>query len=465
MKGSDFVSAREYERRCELPAGTARAFAWHALPGALERLLPPWQNVTVIGRTGGIEDGDRVVLRLGIGPFGLRYIAEHQNYDEDVSFEDIQVKGPFAAWTHTHRFEPSSRNRSVLIDHIEYALPAGRIGQRLGYRFAEHELDRMFDFRHRRTQCDLAAHERYEDRGMQRVLVSGAAGLVGSELTAFLTTGGHEVYALTRHPKSSNQIGWSPTDGTIEADKLAGLDAVVHLAGESIVGRWTNAKKQRIRDSRIQGTRLLAETLARLRETPKCFVCASATGFYGDRADEVLTEESPPGSGFLAELCQEWEHACQPARDAGIRVVNVRIGLVLTPKGGLLGTLLPLFKTGLAGRVGDGKQWMSWIAIDDLVDVLHAGIMDESFSGALNATAPQPVTNAEFTKTLGRVLGRPTLLPVPKLAVKAALGEAGDELALASARVLPSRLQQKGHVFRFEELEPALRFLLGKERA
>lgn len=465
MKGSDSVCIHEYERRCELPVGTARAFAWHTLPGALERLLPPWQNVTVIGRTGGIEDGEGVVLRLGVGPFGLHYTAEHQNYDEGVSFEDVQVKGLFASWTHTHRMEPSSRNRSVLIDHIEYALPAGRIGKRLGHRFAERELDRMFDFRHRRTQCDLAAHERYEDRGMQRVLVSGAAGLVGSELTAFLTTGGHEVCALTRHPKSADQVGWSPSDGSIEADKLIGLDAVVHLAGESIVGRWTSSKKQRIRDSRIKGTRLLAETLATLREKPKCLVCASATGFYGDRGDEVLTEESLPGSGFLAELCQEWEQACQPARDAGIRVVNVRIGLVLTPKGGLLGTLLPLFKSGFAGRVGDGTQWMSWIAIDDLVDVFHAGIMDETLTGALNATAPHPVTNAEFTKTLGRVLGRPTFLPVPKLAVKAALGEAGDELALASARVLPSRLQQRGHAFRFEELEPALRFLLGKQRA
>ncbi len=425
-------------------------------------MLPPWQKVKVFGRTGGIENGGRVVLRLGVGPFGLQYIAEHRNYNEGVSFEDVQVKGPFERWTHTHQFEPCDRGRSVLVDKIEYVLPAGRIGEWLGSQFAKRELDRMFDFRHRRTQNDLAAHERNEDRGMQRVLISGATGLVGSELTAFLTTGGHNVVALTRHPKSSDQVGWSPSENSIEADKLIGLDAVVHLAGESIVGRWTNAKKRRIRDSRIQGTRLLAESLAGLREKPKCLVCASATGFYGDRDDEELTEESAPGSGFLPEVCQEWEQACRPARDAAIRVVNVRIGLVLTPKGGLLGTLLPLFKSGLAGRVGDGKQWMSWIAVDDLVEILHAAIMDDTLAGAVNATAPHPVTNSEFTKTLGRVLGRPTLLPVPKFAVKAALGEAGDELALASARVKPARLLQHGHAFRFAELEPALRFLLGK---
>jgi len=459
------MSAVAYERRCELPVVAAEAFAWHAQPGALERLLPPWQHIAVLGRTGGIEDGDRVVLRLGIGPFAYRYVAEHRNYEECVAFEDVQVKGPFASWTHTHRFEQTVRNHSVLVDKITYVLPAGRIGERFGQRFVERELDRMFAFRHRRTHDDLSAHARYGDREMQRILVSGATGLIGSELTAFLTTGGHQVCALTRHPKSSDQIGWSPFDGSIEADKLVGLDAVVHLAGESIMGRWTSGKKQRIRDSRVHGTHLLAETLARLEDKRQCLVCASATGFYGDRGDEQLTEESSAGRGFLAEVCQEWEQACQPARDAGIRVVNVRIGAVLTPKGGLLGTLLPVFKAGLGGRVADGRQWMSWIAIDDLVDVFHAAIMDESLVGPVNATAPHPVTNSEFTKTLGHVLGRPTLLPVPRLAVKAALGEAGDELALTSTRVLPARLQQQEHAFRFEELEPAMRFLLGKHSA
>jgi uncharacterized protein (TIGR01777 family) len=297
---------------------------------------------------------------------------------------------------------------------------------------------------------------------MKRILVSGPRGLIGAELAALLYSSGHEIQALTRHPRGPADVAWSLADGTIDAAKLDGIDAIVHLAGEPIVGRWNDAKKRKIRDSRINGTRLLAESVARLPTRPEVLVCASAIGYYGDRGDEVLTEDSAAGSGFLADVCQQWEQACQPARDAGIRVVNVRIGLVLSPKGGLLGALLPVFKAGMGGRVGDGKQWMSWIAIDDLVDVFHVAIMDSSLVGPINATAPHPVSNSEFTQALGKVLHRPTWLPVPKLAIRAALGEAADELALASARVLPERLQQRSHRFRFADLDPALRFLLGR---
>jgi uncharacterized protein (TIGR01777 family) len=295
---------------------------------------------------------------------------------------------------------------------------------------------------------------------MQRFLISGATGLVGSELSAVLTAGGHTVVALTRRRQNPNDIEWSPEKGQIESQRLSSFDAVVHLAGESVMGRWSTEKKRRIRESRVIGTRLVSETLANLPQKPRVLVCASAIGYYGDRGDELLTEESPPGKGFLADVCQEWEAACEPARQAGIRVVNVRIGLVLTPKGGLLGTLLPLFKVGLGGRVGDGRQWMSWLTLEDLVEILKIAAFDEALVGPVNATAPNPVTNADFTHLLGRLLGRPTLLPVPRFAVKSALGEAADELALASARVVPARLQQHGYSFRHPELEPALRALL-----
>lgn len=442
-----------------MPVPSAVLFHWHSNPGALERLLPPWQDVRVEQKTGGIENGDRVVLSIGLGAARIKHVAEHRHYQEGVSFQDVQLKGPFAHWQHTHRMQPIDTKSSVLEDDVHYALP---LPARIGNAPFRRQLDRMFEFRHQRTMLDLRAHERFKDHEMKHILVSGASGLIGSDLAAFLTTGGHRVTPLSRSDHSADTVRWSPSDGKIEADKLYQFDAVVHLAGESIIGRWNEAKKQRIRESRVQGTRLLCETLARLPDGPKTLVCASATGIYGNRGDEILTEESSRGEGFLADVCEEWEAACEPARLAGIRVVNVRIGLVLTPKGGLLGTLLPLFKSGLGGRVGHGRQWMSWIAIDDLIDIFHAGIMDETLRGSVNAVSPNPVTNNEFTKTLGNVLHRPTFLPVPRFGVKAVLGESADELALASARVIPAKLKQRGHSFRFEDLDPALRFLLGK---
>lgn len=458
------MQIEEFLARSEMPVPAAELFAWHARPGALERLLPPWQDVRIVGQTGGIGDGSRVTLSVPAGPLRTRWVAEHRDCREGESFKDVQLSGPFALWEHTHRVEPVAEGRSTLEDQIRYALPLGVVGDRLGRGYVRRQLDRMFAFRHERTRLDLLAHERYELLGPKRILISGASGLVGKELSAFLTGGGHRVMPLSRSGGPANAVRWSPAEGSIEADKLPGFDAVVHLAGESIVGRWTADKKRKIRDSRVQGTRLLCESLAALpqRDRPEVLVCASAVGYYGGRGDETLTEDSPPGDGFLADVCREWEAACEPARQAGIRVVNVRVGLVLTPRGGLLGTLLPIFRSGLGGRVGDGRQWMSWIALDDLIDVFHAAAMDRSLAGPIDGTAPQPVTNAEFTRTLGRVLRRPTLLPVPAFAVKTALGEAGDALALASARVLPARLTERNHPFRFPDLEPALRFLLGR---
>ncbi len=465
----DAMKIREYVRRSEMPVSPAELFEWHARPGALQRLLPPWQGVRVISSTGGIEKGARVTVSVPVGPGRVRLVAEHTNYREGEMFRDVQASGPFALWEHTHRFEPAGDRSSMLEDSIRYALPAGRAGDLVGGSMFRRDLDRMFDFRHERTRLDLLAHGRYRDRGSKEILLSGAGGLVGSEFSAFLTTGGHGVTPMTRKTGDGRGVAWSPEEGRIEAEKLSRFDAIVHLAGESIVGRWTGQKKRKIRDSRVKGTRLIAEALAKMPERsaaglrrPGTLVVASATGFYGDRGDEVLSEESTSGGGFLAGVCREWEEACEPARQAGIRVVNVRIGLVLIPRGGLLGTLLPLFRAGLGGRVGDGRQWMGWIAIDDLVDVLHAAVMDETLSGPVNATAPNPVTNGDFTRTLGRVLRRPTVAAVPRFALRAALGESADELALASTRALPRRLQERSHPFRYAELEPALRFSLGR---
>ena len=295
------------------------------------------------------------------------------------------------------------------------------------------------------------------------VLVSGSEGLIGSALVPTLTNRGHRVVRLTRSEATEDDtVRWDPSAGTIDAARLEGIDAVVHLAGENIVGRWTSAKKARIRDSRVRGTQLLAETLAGLPAPPSVMVSASAIGYYGDRGDELLTEESGPGSNFLSRVSQEWEAAADPAREAGIRVVHPRFGIVLSTNGGALGTTLPIFKLGGGGRIGSGRQWWSWVAIDDVAGAIFHALTTDSVSGPMNVGSPNPVTNAEYTRTLGRILNRPTVFPLPAPAARLILGQVADELLLASARVEPAKLKETGYEFRYPELESALRHLLGR---
>lgn len=295
------------------------------------------------------------------------------------------------------------------------------------------------------------------------VLVSGATGLIGSALRSELESEGHSVIVLSRSkPSSEDTIRWDPSRGQIDASRLEGIDAIVHLAGESIIGRWTEEKKQKILASRVRGTRLLAETIAGLSEKPRAMVCASGINYYGDRGNELLREESEPGDAFLSEVVKEWEAAADPAREAGIRVANLRFGVVLSPEGGALGTTLPIFKLGGGGKVGSGNQWWSWVALDDVVGTLVHALENDSVEGPVNVVAPNPLTNAEYTKVLGDVLNRPTLLPVPAPAIRAVLGQVADELLLASMRVEPAKLKETGYEFRYPELEGALRHLLGR---
>lgn len=297
-----------------------------------------------------------------------------------------------------------------------------------------------------------------------KVLVTGASGFVGSALVPFLVNEGHFVVRLVRKATAPghSEVAWDPERGTIDLDALEGIDTAVHLAGENIAASpWTAEGKRRIRESRVGGTRLLCESLARLDRPPKALVCASAVGYYGDRGHELLREDSPPGTGFLAQVCRDWEAATEAAGRKGIRVVRLRIGMVLSARGGALARMLGIFRAGLGGRVGSGEQYVSWIALDDLVGAVDHAIRTESLEGPVNAVAPRPVTNREFAKTLARVLGRPAVLPAPAFAVRLLLGEMADELLLASARVEPDRLLLSGYAFRHPELEGALRDLLG----
>ncbi len=300
------------------------------------------------------------------------------------------------------------------------------------------------------------------------ILVTGSSGLVGSALISALTVEGHRVSRLVRS-KSRLDIRdtyWDPMADELYSPPLEGLDAVVHLAGESIAGgRWTAGRKTRIRESRVRGTRLLSESLAKLARPPKVLISASAIGYYGDRGYEVLTEQSSPGSNFLAGVCREWESATEPAARNGTRVVILRNGIVLSPSGGALARMLRPFRMGVGGIVGSGKQYMSWISLDDLVRIIIYALKIETLKGPVNAVAPKSVTNAEFTRTLGRVLRRPTVFPMPAFAARLAFGEMADELLLASARVIPAKVSASGFVFRHPELESALSSLLGLAKA
>ncbi len=294
------------------------------------------------------------------------------------------------------------------------------------------------------------------------VLVTGASGLLGASLVRFLATAGHRVVTLTRAASATTDLPavWNPVAGQIDLHRAGRLDAVVHLAGETIVQRWTAGAKARIRDSRVRGTTLLCGALARLSEPPRVLITASATGYYGNRGDEWLDEQSVVGGGFLAEVSRDWEAATVPAAECGIRVVRLRLGLVLSARGGALGRMLPAFRLGIGGRLGDGRHYWSWITLDDVLRTIEHALGDEALNGPVNAVSPNPVTNREFTKILGEVLGRPTIFTVPAVAVRMLFGQMGKEALLASARVRPVQLEQTGFVFNLGELEPALRHLL-----
>ncbi|HJL15973.1 MAG TPA: TIGR01777 family oxidoreductase, partial [Sandaracinaceae bacterium LLY-WYZ-13_1] len=437
-----------------------QVFAFHERPGAFRRLTPPYERVEVERREGSIRNGDRTVLRMRLGPLSRRWVAEHRGYEAGRQFVDVQVSGPFARWEHLHRVEPNGDGGSVMIDRVRYALPLGGLGAALGKGMVEKRLKRMFAYRHEVLAHDAQLHARAAGRTL-KVAMTGASGLLGTSLTALLESGGHTVVPLVRGEDRPG-IQWSPRQGTIDRAALEGFDAVVHLAGENLAQRWSEGTKERIRASRWQGTKLLANAIAELERPPATFVSMSAVGFYGASGDAVLDESSARGDDFLAEVCVGWEEASRRAEEVGVRVVNPRMGVVLSPAGGALSLMKIPFWMGLGGRVGDGAQYMSWVGIDDAVGALYWALLEPSLRGPVNVTAPEPVTNRRFTDTLGRVLRRPTPFPLPAAVVKLALGEMGEATLLGGQRVQPTALEASGYPFAHRRLEDALRHLLGR---
>lgn len=445
--------------RSHIPVTAEELFAWHARSGALERLIPPWEPVEVVEKIGeGLRVGTRVTAAIHVGPAKFKWIAEHTAYEEGRLFQDRQVKGPFSEFVQTHRMLPEDSG-ARLEDEIQWQLPATL---RAGASSAQKRIERMFRYRHEVTRLDLTRHARYAAKPRMTIAVSGASGLIGSTLALYLQLAGHTVKKLVRNSaRSTDEIRWDPEAG-VDLTSLEGIDAVVHLAGAPVAQRWNAKVKQQIHDSRVKGTQTLASALSRLRRKPRVFICASAVGFYGDRGDELLEETSAPGKDFLADVCRGWEAATRPAEEAGIRTVQLRTGVVLSGSEGALAKMLPPFFVGAGGPLGSGRQWMSWISLEDVLGIVEFALHEESFSGACNVTAPEPIRQGDFARILGHVLHRPSVMPTPRLALKLALGEMGQATVLASQRAVPKRLIDAGFSFVHADLECALRFHLGR---
>jgi uncharacterized protein (TIGR01777 family) len=455
-----------FTKTSRIPAPVQDVFQWHERPGALERLVPPWDPLDVVFKSPGIDRGARTVMKIPAHPLPVKltWVAAHTEYTRNKSFQDQQIKGPFKHWVHTHLFTPEG-NHCRMEDRVEFALPFYMLGALGGNAAIHRKLNRIFRYRHATLKQDLAHHRSRNNQRPLTILISGASGVVGSALIPFLTTGGHRVIRLVRNPSPQhpNEIYWDPFKGELDLKDIHAIDAAIHLSGENIgQGRWTRRKKQKIIDSRNRTTRVLAQKLSHMAKPPRVFICASAIGFYGHRGDSIMTETNECGADFISGVCNEWETSASPAMDKGIRVAFLRIGVVLTPRGGALQKFLLPFNLGMGGKIGSGSQYISWISIDDLIYAIYHIINNDALHGPVNLVSPTPVTNARFTRTLGKVLKRPTLFTIPAGIIQALYGEMGREILLASTRVMPQKIMDAGFDFRYPDLELAMRHLLGR---
>jgi uncharacterized protein (TIGR01777 family) len=467
-----------FERVTEVEASAVDLFRYHAAADAFSRLTPPWDDVVIVRPLARLADGEVAEFRVGVGPLKTRWVARHEHVADGTDggvagFDDVMVRGPASSWRHEHRFEPLAGGRALLRDRITWSTAPG------GGLVVAPMLERMFRFRHRRTSLDLAL-----DRALmalpggerRRVVgVSGASGLIGREVCSLLRVLGHEVRPLVRvataeaaTSSKTGSIAWHPASGAIDAVAAGGLDAMVHLAGENIAdGRLTAAKQARLRRQRVDDTVALWRSLAKLSAPPSVVVGAAAVGIFGDRGDEPLDEASGPGRGPLSAFCVDWESAILAATTMlpATRAVALRIGIVQSPRGGALGKVLPVFRAGLGGPLGNGRAFVPWIAVDDMADVIVRAIIDARVAGAVNAVAPTPVTQRDYARALGAALHRPAIVPVPRFALNAVLGADLGEHVVESMRASPAKLLHLGHRFRHATIDDAFAHLLGVDGA
>ncbi|MES2121179.1 MAG: TIGR01777 family oxidoreductase [Chlamydiota bacterium] len=449
------MTSKQFSFQSELPVSVQEAFSWHMNNGALERLIPPWIHAQPLFPPGRPdEEGSQVGIQVKRGLVHFHWLLEHAQYVKDQEFTDIQLKGPFRSYSHCHRFLPLTASTSVLRDEITYETPyfAKKVAR---------ELSRYCSWKHAIIRQDLECYARYPKTPL-RILVSGSSGFIGGGLVYFLRALGMDVTRLVRRKTAqcTDAICWDAESGTFQREDFEGFDAVIHLSGANIAEkRWSEKQKQKLFQSRCRDTWVLSQALSRLDQLPKTIICASAVGFYGDRGEEILTEQSPQGSGFLADLCSKWDQSLQAVEARGVRVVHTRFGQVLGSSGGVLKKMLPLYRMGLGGKLGSGKQWISWMGIDDLYGALYHILRTESLRGAVNCVAPQSLRQGEFAALLARKVHRPMCGHLPAGLLKWVMGEMAEELLLASAKVQPAKLMESGYAFRCPDFASVLEYV------
>ena len=460
----------QFVHEAHFPHKREEVWNWYDSEGAFLRVMPEWEGLKPV-QVGKLQDGEETKFRIKLGPLRPMWVARHYGVKPGERFCDVMVKGPFGKWDHEHSFE-RHHNESKIIDTIDWKLPFHLLTGWTSFLTVKPRLTSMFRFRTDRTANDLRAISKFSTLPRQRILVSGSTGLIGTQLCAFLQSAGHEVYRLLRPNSKVSQIvqeqhilRWDEKSGEMIQGDLNGFDSIIHLAGAGIGDRrWSKKRKKLLWDSRIDVTKKLCDLISKLDQPPKKFLCGSAIGYYGNRENEKLTEQSTIGQGYLPEMCEAWEQSTHSLSKLGIKVVYLRTGLVMTPMGGILKRLLLPAKCGAMGPVGGGKQMQSWISLDDELYAIHHLVMVPDAEGAFNLTAPTPVSQKKFAKILGKVLKRPAFAPLPGFVIRTVFGEMGKKLVLDGQEVYPQRLVESGFEFTHTNLEDCLRHCLGRQK-